>query len=368
MRIFLESGDPFVWQWQPKEHIVLEGYPDGVFVHYANCNTAEAPVVQSRRVGDKLIADIPPELMQEALDITVYVCDEDGTRHCHFLPVLSRPKPESYVTEPVEILRYESLAKRIKSLEEGGIGGVALDTTLTQSGKAADAKATGDAIKHITKNIPTKPEDIGAQPKGDYLTESPVESVNGKTGAVKLSASDVGALPEGTKIPAKISDLPNDAGFVNRAVSNLENYYTQTQTRELIAAIPKFRVSVVQQLPGTGEELVLYLVPFATAQGQYLEYIWVDNQWEVIGSQQVDLTGYATETYVQQAIPPAVNNALEEAKRSGEFDGEDGEDGEDGITPHIGDNGNWFTGSTDTGVPATGPQGEAGVYRLTFTW
>ena len=37
--------------------------------------------------------------------------------------------------------------------------------------------------------------------------------------------------------------------------------------------------------------------------------------------------------------------------------------GSDGVTPHIGDNGNWYLGSTDTGKPsrgATGAQGEKG--------
>lgn len=32
--------------------------------------------------------------------------------------------------------------------------------------------------------------------------------------------------------------------------------------------------------------------------------------------------------------------------------GKDGEDGADGMPPHIGENGNWFIGDTDTGVPA----------------
>lgn len=44
-------------------------------------------------------------------------------------------------------------------------------------------------------------------------------------------------------------------------------------------------------------------------------------------------------------------------------DGKDGRDGEDGITPHIGDNGNWYLGETDTGKPSrgeTGPAGEPG--------
>lgn len=41
-----------------------------------------------------------------------------------------------------------------------------------------------------------------------------VSSVNGKTGAVNLNASDVGALPDTTTIPTKTSDLTNDSGFI----------------------------------------------------------------------------------------------------------------------------------------------------------
>lgn len=37
--------------------------------------------------------------------------------------------------------------------------------------------------------------------------------------------------------------------------------------------------------------------------------------------------------------------------------GKDGSDGADGVTPHIGDNGNWYIGSTDTGKPSKGEQG-----------
>lgn len=112
-KIYVGDGASFVWQWQAKEHIVLEGYPDGVFARYANCDTVETPVVQTRRDGERLIADIPPELMMTDKDITVYVCNEDGIIHCHFLSVISSPKPSSYVYEPVEVLRYESLAAKI---------------------------------------------------------------------------------------------------------------------------------------------------------------------------------------------------------------------------------------------------------------
>lgn len=122
----------------------------------------------------------------------------------------------------------------------------------------------------MRSELPTKPSDIGAQPMGNYLTSYtetdptvpewaksstkpsytksevglgnvdnvkqysasnpppyPVTSVNNKTGAVQLSAadvgarpstwmpsaSDVGALPASTTIPSKTSQLTNDSGY-----------------------------------------------------------------------------------------------------------------------------------------------------------
>lgn len=99
----------------------------------------------------------------------------------------------------------------------------------------------------------------------------------------------------------------------------------------------------------------------------------------------------------QADLQAATDAALAQAKASGAFDGAKGADGKDGtngkdgadgkpgaagadgVTPHIGDNGNWYIGSTDTGQPSrgaagangsdgaqgekgdTGPQGPAGV-------
>lgn len=90
----------------------------------------------------------------------------------------------------------------------------------------------------------------------------------------------------------------------------------------------------------------------------------------------------------QDQITAAVNEALAEAKASGEFDGAPGEKGDkgdpgaqgepgkdgangkdgspgtpgaDGITPHVGSNGNWFIGDNDTGIPTTGPAGGQGL-------
>ena len=51
-----------------------------------------------------------------------------------------------------------------------------------------------------------------------------VYSVNGQTGDVVLTASDVDALPSSTDIPTKTSDLVNDSGFITSApVSSVNN-------------------------------------------------------------------------------------------------------------------------------------------------
>ena len=42
-------------------------------------------------------------------------------------------------------------------------------------------------------------------------------------------------------------------------------------------------------------------------------------------------------------------------------EGDKGDAGDDGITPHIGENGNWWIGTTDTGIKAQGEQGPSGI-------
>ena len=53
-------------------------------------------------------------------------------------------------------------------------------------------------------------------------------------------------------------------------------------------------------------------------------------------------------------VQRAVDEAIEKAKQEGDFKGEPG------TTPHIGENGNWFIGETDTGARASGENGKAG--------
>lgn len=74
-------------------------------------------------------------------------------------------------------------------------------------------------VQPVTK-AETMTQDVGVDANGKLYTvptEAPVQSVNGKTGAVSLNANDVGALPSTTTIPTKTSQLNNDSGFLTSA-------------------------------------------------------------------------------------------------------------------------------------------------------
>lgn len=77
-------------------------------------------------------------------------------------------------------------------------------------------------------------------------------------------------------------------------------YYTAAQVAEMINDISVgggAHLKVVDELPETGLEQIIYLVPNGKSGDNVKdEYIWIDNKWEVIGSTSIDLTNYVTNT------------------------------------------------------------------------
>lgn len=108
-----------------------------------------------------------------------------------------------------------------------------------------------------------------------------------------------------SEIPTKVSQLQNDSGFITNAVNDLINYYlksetyTKSEVNDLISAISTLDLKVVETLPTEDiSTTTIYLVPKASAgtNDAYDEYIYVSNNWEFIGSTQVDLTDYVKNT------------------------------------------------------------------------
>lgn len=102
----------------------------------------------------------------------------------------------------------------------GALAGKSTVTTndLDQSIKNSLQKA--DNALPNTTSIPSKTGDL--ENNSGFITaeQAPVLSVNNKTGAVNLTASDVKALPDTTEIPDALSDLQDDSG--HRLVTDAE--------------------------------------------------------------------------------------------------------------------------------------------------
>lgn len=98
---------------------------------------------------------------------------------------------------------------------------------------------------------------------------------------------------------------PDVSNFITKAVEDLINYYKKSEVYSKeevdsrISAIPKFKTQVVEVLPQTGGEATLYLLKTGEENNNlYTEYIYVENRWEELGKQELDLTGYAKEEWV----------------------------------------------------------------------
>lgn len=86
------------------------------------------------------------------------------------------------------------------------------------------------------------------------------------------------------EIPKKLSQLENDKTFK-----------TEAEIQSMIEKASSLKKEVVTSLPQTGKDDVIYLVKDDKGQenNNYLEYLWLNGKYELIGSTQVDLSGYA---------------------------------------------------------------------------
>lgn len=216
-----------------------------------------------------------------------------------------------YVTSRISSLDVTTLAGRVTTLEgkmdtvQGQI------TTINGDGEGSIAKAKTDAIAAAKTYT-----DKEVAKKADLKHTHKIADVTGLQGALDGKANAVH-----THTTAQVDGL--DAALASKAnkATTLAGYgitdaYTTTQTDSKIAAAiasaPHLKRAIVEELPavGSADANTIYMVPQdkgsvedpGTATSHYNEYMLINGAFELIGSSQVDLSGYATETFVTNAI------------------------------------------------------------------
>lgn len=396
------GGANSFWQWETDQKlIVLDETIDKV--HFSNKYMRRAFTSDVYVDADGLrICDIPDEMFTIPKNLIATAHDNEGVpdeiiRSVQFA-VKARPIPYDYKAEQenhiCSVMQFNTLDAAEKwaldTKQAGAIIAVNIDSVWTAcivgedysvntvwdqeyvfdsienlNELVGDVKvqilienANSETIKYVDKaidnieipedyakitDIPTKPEDVGAQPKGDYALkneipdvptrvsdlvndcnfityeESPVQSVNGQTGAVVLDADIVGADKIGTA-SSMISthninvDAHNDIRLLITGLSERLNILansddtTLDQIAEIVAYIKANR-NLIEQVT-TGKVGVADIVnnlttnvenkPLSAAQGVVLK--------ELIDTILNNLSNYAMKTSIPTKVSQLQND------------------------------------------------------------
>lgn len=203
------------------------------------------------------------------------------------------------------------IISRIDELEQGG------GITQEQIEQALNKYLETNPIE-----VPTKLSDLQEDETHRTVTDVEKEQWNKAEENVQSDWNETDTTSDSfiknkPSIPNKTSDLQNDRGFVTKAVNDLENYYkkteiyTQEEVNRLISLIPKFSIEVVTSLPIENiSSTTIYLVLSGEESSNlYTEYIYINGNWEILGTQTIDLSGYALKTDIPIKISDLINDS-----------------------------------------------------------
>lgn len=134
--------------------------------------------------------------------------------------------------------------------------------------------------------------DVG-QGKIDYGNIVNKPKINGVTLDGDLATEDLNII-----IPKLVSELQNDAGYITKDVDDLVSYYDKTEVDNMISTIPKFSIKVVDELPTEDiSPTTIYLLR-VDGDDHFQEWVYIDGEWDKLGDGNIDLSDYATYSYV----------------------------------------------------------------------
>ena len=135
---------------------------------------------------------------------------------------------------------------------------------------------------------------VKAWAEGLFLKKSDYDAPTIKV--VKLNGSPLS--PDGSK--AVNIDLSTYA--LKDAVSQ--------EIAQAVSGIKSFEAQVVEQLPESGKNGILYLVKNSgSGNNTYDEFLWVVDKFEMLGTRQIDLSGYALKTEIPKNVSQLANDS-----------------------------------------------------------
>ena len=213
-----------------------------------------------------------------------YMCVESGGSYSWQPVTISGTEDDTYTANRALATNAQGkvVASGVTDTELGYLSGLGGSVTSLLNGKVDKVSGMGLSQNSYTTADKDKLAGIAAGAQVNVI-----EAIQNNGVAVPVSGKTVNITH-----PTKLSEFTNDTQFITSTVSNLQNYYDKTNVDALISAIPKFSIQVSQSgLPASGNSTTIYLVPKTVgSQDAYDEYLYVNGQWEKIGSTQVNFS------------------------------------------------------------------------------
>lgn len=178
---------------------------------------------------------------------------------------------------------------------------------------------------------------IGTKVKTDYVHKEARKGLSTED-YTTLEKSKLAGLSnyDDTQIRAQLenkadkSEIPDVSNFITNTVNDLVNYYKKTETYtqneidQMVSRIPKFKIEVVQELPQTdiSNTTIYLLVTGDESQNLYTEYIYVNNTWEKLGTQKLDISNLATKQELSDGLANKVDKVNGKGLSTNDFTNE----------------------------------------------
>ena len=144
---------------------------------------------------------------------------------------------------------------------------------------------------------------ISSEPTQDnhVATKKYVDDNGGKIAVIKVNGIPLTVTDKSVDIivPTKLSAFENDTNFIISTVNNLVNYYSKSESynkdeiNNLINNVSVFDAKIVNSLPTTNiSKTTIYLVlkqdDIYDFRNYYDEYMYIEDEWELIGNTKLD--------------------------------------------------------------------------------
>ena len=223
------DGREKFFQWDKDRKLVVED-AEITEVHFCN-RTDECSLVCETYVEDGLtLVNVPNILLQNDWRINVFAYNQSYTKFKKCFDVVSRSKPADYVYTETEIKNYEALEARVTALEASGAGG---DISLAIEKHNESEEAHSQILKDYAKTtaIPTKVSDLENDAKYINSLEQPIETYYGideliEDGNIVLRANKIYSIElagDGGQHYSFIFKEPENYNVTNQTLIYLDN-------------------------------------------------------------------------------------------------------------------------------------------------